>query len=320
MPEGETTALEAVEQAAQAHSDPPSEEDVEEQSQPEAQEAEAPSIKETSEGPAPEESQGPIPLDRHKAVLEKARKEREEAVQAVRAELEDYRNRLSWAETFDLDGYQRQQELLQELSQDPIGFHQKLQRELEAHPHIGPQLKQATARPEPIKPSLRSEDGTQQAYTASETQSLVEQALAQAKAEFAKQNHILVSELAKLQTADQERTRVSETTQYAGDVVSRFRQEVPGFQEHEVAIKEAFAKVPSAELQARGVEACLYKAALQVIYSPQSQKAAEKKVTERLKKKAGAGTLEPGTQSSSDAKRPKNVKELAKFLEARAKA
>jgi len=313
------TALEAVEAAsaepagdvAAAPADSSSA-DEQELSPPE-EDTEAASIEPSSEGPASEEGQrGPIPYDRHKAVLTKQRGEAEVAAKAF----EDYRTRVAWAEQVDQGQYQQQQQLLQELNSNPIDFLRKLQREIEAHPHLGPQLQQPAAFQMP-EPFLQSQDG-KPVYTAEQAQQIRDHDQATFEARLAEQAQTLGARQDRLEQVEQQRMAVSQAAQTSAGIMTQMRQD-PTFVKYEKDVQEAFAAMPNRHREI-GVQGALLEAYQQVIRTkvlPSLKKESKTETLNTLQKKAAAGTVNPSSGAAMASTRPRNQKELAKLMEER---
>lgn len=117
---------------------------------------------EVSAATVPSESAGPIPFDRHKAVLENARREAREAAER------EWRQRYGWAERMQPNEAENGARLYQWLNHNPQGFRDWLNAQ------IGEAPGQAPARPdEPPQPDLRAEDGTP-VYSAPQLQKYME--------------------------------------------------------------------------------------------------------------------------------------------------
>lgn len=87
---------------------------------------------------SPASDTGPIPFERHKAILEAERRDRE-ALQS----------RYAWAERVDPNQYAAMASWFQQAAADPVAFIQQLRQELDAHPQYGPRLKQSQ-QPQPV--------------------------------------------------------------------------------------------------------------------------------------------------------------------------
>lgn len=110
----------------------------------------------------PEGSAGPIPLDRHKAVLENARREAREAAER------DWKQRFGWAERVPQNEAENGARLYQWLNQNPRAFMTWLQSQIgEAPQPLARQPEEAPA------PDLRAEDGTP-VYSAPQLQKYME--------------------------------------------------------------------------------------------------------------------------------------------------
>ncbi len=104
-------------------------------STPEA--ATTPSATEPTPGEAPLDT-GPIPLERHKAILEKERKER--------SELEAKWARTAWADELVSAGKTREQiqdalALFDGIDRDPAGFLERFYEQLQGQPELAPQVR-----------------------------------------------------------------------------------------------------------------------------------------------------------------------------------
>lgn len=314
------SALEAVEAAASAADESaPEQEDSSssaEQEQPQlSADAEESAIETPDEGSVSSEdnteSKGPLPFERHEAILAKARAETEAATKAY----EDYKARVAWAENVNQSDVQQLQALTQELHADPIAFLRKLEREIAAHPHLGPQLKQ----PEQFKmpePALVSQDG-QPVWTAQQIQQIRDHDLATLRAEMSKQVTELQQGISQQAQVEQQRQALAEASQTSSAVLAEYREK-PHFKDNEERIAQVYAEM-SPEMQRRlGPIGSLEAAYSQVLLNevlPAIEKSSKEKTLKNLKKKAAAATVEPGTAAGAGQAAPTNQKQIAQFLE-----
>lgn len=308
-----TTAKAAVEAAAaasgasgQADSSPA----VSEPSQPTSTPADATSQSVSpeaggGEGSAPVEG-GPIPLERHKAILEKAR-----------AEAEQIRQRYAWAESLNQDEVSRALGIFQDLNTDPLSFRERLQRELEAHPHLGPQLREPKQFEMP-KPALLSQDG-HGVWSAEQVQSIIEHANATAEARVARAEQQLLARLEGLEQRDRERVRYAEADRFSQAMVTELGQ-LPKFKDLESAIAKDFAAAPAAQTSTPGDARATLLSLYLKHYQSKVASDAKTQVLSEAGKKVAAGTVDPSAGAASSVQRPTNRKELVKFLKERAGA
>ena len=310
------SAEEAVEEAAQSLDESsPSDDDVTASTQ------EDPDGHDTATGdedPEPEltdgESPGPIPFARHKSVLDKSYQERDQARQEAE-QIRQQLQQLEWAQRYQPQQVQRSSQIVEFMQRDPLGFSEYLKREIEGNPHLRAQL-ESQAKPEFPQPDLRAEDG-REAYSAEATRQLaemmVQQAVAKSQAEIGSQFQQMQQILATLQ----QESNNSQMQRAASDYTSSLMEELgalPGLNENQDAISEAFAKIPEDVLLRDGIKASALSAYLSVV-TPTMEKKAQEKAKETMRKKAAAGTINPGGGKQESSKRPKTEKELAAHLE-----
>lgn len=313
------TALEAVEQAANPAPEPEQSASSADDSQPQPDTTPEAATDASSEGtasePAKEEAPGPIPFDRHKSALENARqKAAEEAVQRAQAEWKD---RYGWAETYDRAAAERQAQRVAQLDSDPIAFYRALGRELESHPHLGPQFR-APEKAELPKPSLQSADG-RSAYTAEEVNAFVDARMAEVQADMARQLQQVQQGYESLNQVEANRVQAQKAQSTAREITEQLNA-LPGAKEHQNEIRDAFAAIPRETISQIGMHAAAYQAYLNVfqnVIQPEAQKQQQAKVREEMQKKAGAATVDPSGAQPTGTARPKTRKELAAFMKAR---
>lgn len=100
-----------------------------------------PEATQTSSETKPAVETGPIPLDRHKAILDGAYKERDEA----RQQLDGWKS-YEWAKQVPRETFEQIAQTQQRISTDPVGFVSDLIAELQGHETYGPQFRSQAAR------------------------------------------------------------------------------------------------------------------------------------------------------------------------------
>lgn len=261
----------------------------------------SPATEGTGDGTA---QQGPIPFTRHKSALENARQKAREEAEA----------QFAWAKGLSQQEVQDALHWRSQYQQDPLAFYKRFGQELEAHPHFGPQLK-APADYTPPKPTLRSEDG-QLVYNAEQLQQILDHQAQVMEAKAAEQFQAIQSQVQSLTTAEQQRQQWQQAQSETGSLITRAQQQWPGFKDNQKAIGEYIRTMPNEGLSATQQ---LYEAYIAVVAKKLS-KSGEQAALKSLQSKAAAGSVDPANAGTGDKARPKNAKELEKFIEKRAKA
>ena len=312
------SALEALENAASPDPEPSDSSSDDSQSQPETTHEAATDA--SSDGTVAEPdvaAEGEPPQERWKDILANARtKARDEASTEAQTQFD---SQYGWAKTFDRNASERATSRVQQLDQDPIAFYRALQREIEAHPHLGPQLREP-AKAELPQPSLQSADG-RSAYTADEVNAFVEARVAQAQSELASQFQGVQANLDRLTQADTGRVQQQENQQLVTRITGQLRA-LPHATEHEPEIMKAIAAIPRDQFHANP-ELASYQAYLSVLQSviePKLGKQQKAKLRSEIQKKAGAATVDPSAATPTGTSKLKNRKDIAAFLKAKAGA
>lgn len=254
-----------------------------------------------------EQAPGPIPLDRHQAILSKAREEAEQ----VRQEFEAYKQNLAWTSGLNQSQVQHSLDTVYQLQSDPLSFYRKLQREIEAHPHLGPQLKSPPEFKMP-EPALRSQDG-RAVWSSDQVQEILDYRTQQLEAKTAEQIGQIAAQLQQMREQEATRQAALAGRQSAEAAVNTLKQ-LPGWSDElEGKITRDFALIPPDRVQREGFKGILYELYLKHA-SPAQKKAAEQKVLSTLEQKAAAGTVKPSSGSAASASRPRNEFELEKWL------
>jgi len=308
------TALAAVEAAASREPEPSDSSPDDSQPQPDTSPEDA--IDASSEGTASADAsedtpKGPIPFDRHESILRNAREK------AKAEALQEWKQQYGWAENVDKSAYERAQQRVSMLDQDPIGFYRALERELKSHPHLGPQLE----RPQKVelpKPSLVSADG-RQAYTAEEVNAFVEAKVADIQARMAEQLQGFQTEQQKLALAEARRIQATEAQTQAAQITTELKT-LPYWSEAEPEVKKIFASMTDRDVARLGMYGAVYSAYTQALPGILSklQKKTQQAERDTMQKKAGAGTVDPSASQPIGKARPKNRKDIEKFLRERA--
>ncbi len=224
-----------------------------------------------SSTPSSTEDTGPIPFERHKQILENARREAEAK---ARTELSQ---RLGWAEKYQPDVVEQGARLHAWLNQNPIEFRAWLDQQI-AQRGIAPQQDEG-----PPPPDLRAEDGTA-VYSAEQMQKLIAHERKQMLAEIRK-DYDPVRQVVTKQELDQ-RSR-----QQAVSIVAEARTNWPMFSKLEPEIKARMAS--GLDLQAA------YFAAFRERGMPSFEQEVRSQYEGALKDKGNATTTRPGAQADT---------------------
>lgn len=257
----------------------------------------------------------PIPLDVHTKALDNAR------IKAVA----EYQQKYGWAEQVPQQTFQRVATDLNSYHTDPIGFVMKRIAEIESDPQWGPQWKARQAQPASTAPNLDPDvevigpDGkvTGTTYSAERQKALLKHELDQALKPF--------------QTEREQReaaTKQAETERLEAAAYKQ-REKVAEAQMEEIAdildIKIDYTKpadpliADTMAMWAQHPEWSAHRSALEVRKTKvQPRLAAQglQQATDEMKRKA-AGNTANGSGTTAMPARPKNEKELSKWLENR---
>jgi len=197
--------------------------------------------------------------------------------------------------------------------EDPIDHYRRLERELKAHPHYGPQLERP-GKFEMPKATLRSEDG-REVYDVGQLQQIRDYDQQQFSAQFAQQAQEIESLKAYLQQREMQQTQASRAEQTSSAIMADLRA-LPNFSDVEKDIAKELSDHPEV-IQQLGVQAAAYRAyviAFKAKVLPKLKQAEKQDTLSTLQKKAAAGTVDPSQSGAAADKRPKNAKELAKVM------
>lgn len=180
-----------------------------------------------AEGASP--ADGPIPLDRHKAVLENARKEARESAE------KELKQKYGWAERYDAQTVEQASRLYQWLQTDPVQFRAFLDQQL-----------QQTQPPveEPPAPDLKAEDGTP-VYSAPQLQKLLDWQQRQFQQQMQQR---FDQEVKPMQQAHELERLDRSAKASATSMLSEARQNWPRFGALEKTIKQIMVNNPTASL------------------------------------------------------------------------
>lgn len=185
-----------------------------------ATEATSPEVSTSSEPSAA----GPIPLDRHKAILERAREEARRQTEA------EFRGKLGWAERYQPDTVEQATRLYQWYQQDPEGALTYLQRQMAG-----------SKPPEPPPPDLKAEDGTP-VYSAPQMQKLLDYQAKQLQQQI-EQTYGPVRMQVEAQRLQQHAYAQAQQT------ITKARESWPLFSDLEPDIKKAMLDNPDLDLR-----------------------------------------------------------------------
>ena len=183
----------------------------------------------TNGASVPGTSAGPIPLDRHKAVLENARREAREAAER------EYKQRYGWAERYQPDQVEQSSRLYAWLNQNPRGFAQWLRSQIGED---GPAV--PAAPEEPPTPDLRAEDGTP-VYSAPQLQKYMDWK----ERQFRSLVEPLQKKLAAREESDRARQTAWTAKQSASGLLKHAREKWPAFADLEGNILQAMKDNPN---------------------------------------------------------------------------
>jgi hypothetical protein len=246
---------------------------------------------------------GPIPFDRHKAILENARRQEQERVRR------EFEAKYGWAVKLDPDTVQQAITLARQLHEQPVEFLHRLYQELAAHPEYGRDLSGE------IGPDYTDGQGAQ-FYSAERVRQLLEQREARLRAEIQRELEPLRAFAAQASQQAELARLVAESRALADQEITRARQSWPFFREHEKQIAEVLAAMPDSRRDAIGAIGALYEAYLTVV-GPQLSAQAREQVRHEMQEKAsaGAGVTRPGAGAAGrTGSRPKSVDELAERM------
>ena len=259
--------------------------------------------------------QGPIPYDRHQAILTK---QRDEAAAERTAFLAKYHglDRMSPEQWGAVSG------LMTELSRDPLTVIGRLLDELGQNPATARQVQSwigqrfpvpaagpaaapaAAADPDPM-PQPDAEGG----YTHTGLAQLLAWQTRRTLAEAAKANAPLHEELERVRTERSTRDAETRATQYASTLLAEVGK-LPGFQEHQAAIREKFLGLRFPKGAPEGdITAALYRCYVEVVMPTYAQ-SARQTVLDTLDTKAKAQTTSPtGRTTAAPTTKPLSFRE-----------
>lgn len=195
---------------------------------------------------------GPIPPERHKRILENARKKEAERLQA------EFTQKYGFTQTADPDELKAALDWSRRANADPVGFVTNLWEQVQANPQLGPQLKsqaarilgQRTAAPvdERPQPDVPTADGEgrpgRMVYSAEQADKLLawekRQWLQEIRKEFAplQDAHTRTQQEREFQAVAQRADQFAAST---FEAVSK----LPGFKDHVGTIMERYAALPT---------------------------------------------------------------------------
>jgi hypothetical protein len=259
---------------------------------------------------------GPIPFERHKEILENARrKAREEA----EGEWQPY----AWAKQVPRDQLQRMAAWYQSAIRDPYSLYERLTQELSAHPEYGAkvrsyaarllrQSRQATVEDEMPQPDIpvMNEQGQVVARTYSDKQLEKREAYLRQQSEqsIAERLRPLEQRQARAEAKERELAARQQANQYAADTLKELRQN-EHFKAHEPKVKAALLAHPDWDV---------YRAFNHVLATdvlPGLSQAEQAKTLATLQQKAAAGTVGPRGAVTTDRPKFKDFAEAMRYME-----
>ena len=247
--------------------------------------------------------EGPIPFQRHKAILDAAYLERDEARKA----LAEHAERTGWAEQVDPSEFQQLQRWSAAYREDPVRWMASTIGELrQQFPHLTPALtseaarilgaaRGLTAEPEPdIEPDIPVLDAQGQVVSQAFSADRVKQLVARAVKEAVNPLKERVDHREASETARQERAAAIEEA----DTLFKRGEQWHGFAEHKPAIAKAFSSHPTWSLQ----DAYLH--VLHTDILPKLDHKSQGKLLTQLQTQAAGATVRPdgGGQGKPDFK------------------
>lgn len=253
-----------------------------------------------TDGITPE--QGPIPLERHKAVLDGAYKERDAFKQQL--------DQLSWATKVDRAAVEEYSRLGQMYQADRPGFIRQLLAEASQNPELMPLVRSEAARvlgtrsqPSPVEdlsPDIPVMDANgqvvSQTYSADRVNRIVAKAVQDA---ITKEVGPIRQDFQTRQAAEKAAAAQKQVDSYVSDSYSHLVDVLPGFKAHEQAIAKVMETIPGDPIVAA------QKAWHQVVGSKLSNASeTQAKQLEDLKTRAAASTVNPATAATATRHRP----------------
>ena len=219
---------------------------------------------------------GPLPLERHKAILERAR------VGARETAEREWRQRYGWAERYQPNEVENGTRLMAWLNRDPAGFMSWLRQQGVDDTPVG------HAPQEPPPPDLRAEDGTP-VYSAPQMQKLLE---------WQMQQH--VEPLKRQLSSREEKERLTQTAReakaQASSLYQTAKQTWPAFADLEPTMLQAMKQDPTLSFQDAYIRAFASEGTSKL----QTQWSSHLQAT--LARKADASTPLPGKQTGTPRK------------------
>lgn len=245
---------------------------------------------------------GSMPLADHQKVLANARTKERAAAQA------EFDKQYGWAKQVPRESLTRMSELANQLNTDPVGFLRQLSQELAAHPHYAAQLRTgAPAQSGEIKPDVEIHDAQGRVVGMTFSADMLARRDAAMEAKLLKTVQPLREAhdrtIQEQQTAEQSRQINAE----ADTIMGRLDTILDGRKDLYPAVNALIAD---------GMDA--YDAALMVMrqqIAPTRTASAQQSAVATMKKKAAGNTVNGAGTSVAATARPKNPRELAKFLE-----
>lgn len=236
------------------------------------------------------DAKGPIPFDRHDAIVKGFHTQ----VDQLKAELDT----LGWAKTVPQQTLKEWTGIANRISSDPVAFIQELQREIEAHPTFGPQLRShaartlASGRQAPQIPDVQVQDetgkpiGSLREMVTSLARELVNQEVGPLKQDFdTRQQH------------DRQAEHQRQVHSAVDALYDTATKELPHFKEHEADIAKAMESIDGEAGTA------LYRAWAKVVL-PKLDAKSKAAHLETLQTRAQSGTVNPATPAAAITKRP----------------
>jgi hypothetical protein len=242
---------------------------------------------------------GPIPYDRHEAILNK---QREDAA----AERTAYLSQYTGLDKMTPQQWGAASGLLTELARNPLDVIGRLLDELGQNPATARQLQQwqaqrfpvpaQTSAPAAVKaksdPDPMPRPASDEGYTHAELADLLAWNSRRTMAEMQKANEPIQTEFNRMQSERQYRDLVSQANEYATNLLTEVSA-LPGFKEHQGAIKEKFLGLRFPKGTPNGdITAALYRCYVDIVL-PTFARSAKQDVLNTLDHKAKATTTSP---------------------------
>ena len=243
------------------------------------------------------QSQGPIPFDRHKAILDGAYHERDDARQA----LDTFKQQYQWAAQVNPAEFQQLQRWAQAYQENPGQWYAQTTAELkQQYPH----LFASDTQPPAIEPDIPVMDAqghvVSQAFSADKVKALLQQAIADA-----------VGPLQRTQQQQQARETAAQAQAEVNRNVSALWERAikwHGFMEHKDSIAKAYDAHPDWTLHDAYIDV------LQREILPSADQTSQTKLLDSLKTQATGATVHPSGTPGEGIPKFKNFAEASRWF------